>query len=78
LLYKPYYNDYLPILNKLKEMRSKIIEIIGHGINPELAELRATEIIIEINEMLLNKAKRELRKGRTEGFKAVTSLFIDI
>ena len=54
-------------------MRSKIIEIIGHGINQELAELRATEIIIEINEMLLNKAKRELRKGRTEGFKAVTS-----
>jgi len=41
-------------------MKEKIIEIIGHGMEPERAELKADELIILFNEHILNKFKESL------------------
>ena len=39
-------------------MKEKIIEIIGHGIEPERAEMKAQELIILFNEHILNEFKK--------------------
>ena len=38
-------------------MKEKIIQIIGHGMEPERAELMATEIILNFNAHIIKVAK---------------------
>ena len=56
-------------------MKEKIIEIIGHGMEPERAELKAMEIIIAFNELIVEKLK-DMKGNDLEIF--VNSIFISI
>ena len=55
-------------------MKEKIIEIIGFGMEPERAELKACQIIILFNQRILDKLK-ECKTGPV-GFEELASLFI--
>ena len=57
-------------------MKEKIIEIIGFGMEPERAELKAEGIIILWNEMIIAKMKEV--KHREMTFDDISSLFISL
>ena len=59
-------------------MKEKIIEIIGFGMEPERAELKAHEIIVLFNEMIVAKLKEIKMTSSMETFETVSNLFIKL
>ena len=57
-------------------MKEKIIEIIGHGIEPERAELMAGEIILNFNAYMIEKLKEVEPGGSITDL--ATKLFINL
>jgi hypothetical protein len=57
-------------------MKEKIIEIIGHGIEPERAELMAGEIILNFNAYMIEKLKEVEPTGSITDL--ATKLFINL
>ena len=61
---------------KNEAMKEKLIELIGFGMEPERAEIKANQIIVLFNEMIIEKMKEV--KHREVTFDDIASLFIDI
>lgn len=56
-------------------MKEKIIEIIGHGMEPERTELKAMEIIMQFNSHIITTFKESKDLDPTE---LLNKLFINL
>lgn len=56
-------------------MKAKIIEIIGHGMEPERAELKAMEILLLFNSHVIKTFKESKDLDQTE---LLNNLFINL
>ena len=60
-------------------MKEKIIEIIGFGMEPERAELKASQIIILFNQRILDTLKASKSKGyAVDGYDIIDEIFIKL
>ena len=57
-------------------MKEKLIELIGFGMEPERAEIKANQIMVLFNEMIIAKMKEV--KHREVTFDDISSLFINL
>jgi hypothetical protein len=60
----------------METIKEKIVQIIGHSIEPERAELMAGEIILNFNAYMIEKLKEVEPGGSLTDF--ASKLFINI
>jgi hypothetical protein len=60
----------------METIKEKIVQIIGHGMERERAELMASEIILNFNAYLIEKLKEVEPGGSLTDF--ATKLFINL
>jgi len=69
------YEQYI-IKRKNEAMKEKLIELIGFGMEPERSEIKANQIIVLFNQMIIDKLKEV--KHREVTFDDISSLFISL